>query len=199
MSDLTPELSLFTAVDDDDTADYLTLSLKDSLQIIDGLFSSATGHRHNGSHQGGALSFDNLVVGGSLTVSGPLSVTGTLNVTGLATFQNGISTPYGALTYTTYSHLAANQYDVGANVSMVFVGTAGASVRLPAATASAQRPPITVSPGLNITTTVTAVDGAVFGGSINASGVIVNGSIVSGATAPDAISYKSDGSNWRAI
>jgi len=93
VSDLTPELSLFTAVDDDDTADYLTLSLRDSLQILDGLFSSATGHRHNGSHQGGALDLDNLVVD-SITVNGPLTVNGSasvssaLNVGGLATLSS---------------------------------------------------------------------------------------------------------------
>lgn len=52
MSGATTELSLATAVDSDDNADYLTLSLANSLRTVDGLFNAVTGHTHNGSHQG---------------------------------------------------------------------------------------------------------------------------------------------------
>ena len=55
MSGSTPELALSTAVDSDDAADYLTLSLANSLRTVDGLFSSTTGHTHSGAHQGGAI------------------------------------------------------------------------------------------------------------------------------------------------
>ena len=100
MSELTPELNLITAVDDDDTADYLTLDLKSSLGILDGLFNATTGHAHNGAHQGGALEFtdlevgEDLVVHGTLTVEGSthlqagLTVTGTLSSSDLATLNS---------------------------------------------------------------------------------------------------------------
>lgn len=55
MSGSTPELALKTAVDADDTADYLTISLATSLTTLDALFNSATGHTHVGAHQGGPV------------------------------------------------------------------------------------------------------------------------------------------------
>jgi hypothetical protein len=55
MSDSTTELGLQLAVDADDSADYLTIGLRQSLQSIDGLYSQATGHTHSGPHQGGLL------------------------------------------------------------------------------------------------------------------------------------------------
>jgi hypothetical protein len=57
MSDTTAELGLKLAVDADDTADYLVTSLRNSLNVLDGVFSSSTGHNHNGAHQGGNLVF----------------------------------------------------------------------------------------------------------------------------------------------
>ena len=110
MSDLTSELNLALAEDDDDNADYLVVSLRSSLQILDGLFNQATGHTHNGAHQGGALLFQDLTVGEDLivngtsllkqtvTAQGALNAQGVLNVTGLATFSGGITTGGGALT-----------------------------------------------------------------------------------------------------
>ena len=115
MSELTSELNLIKGVDDDDTADYLTIGLASSLEIIDGLFNATTGHAHNGSHQGGQLEFLDLEVGEDLLVHGTLTVEGgstlstlhatgaatldsTLDVTGLATFTGGITTGAGALT-----------------------------------------------------------------------------------------------------
>ena len=55
MPGTTPELNLSTALDSDDNADYLTLSLANSLRTVDGLFSSTTGHTHSGAHQGGSI------------------------------------------------------------------------------------------------------------------------------------------------
>jgi len=55
MSGSTTELNLKTAVDSDDTADYLTLSLADSLRSMDALFNSVTGHNHSAAHQGGPI------------------------------------------------------------------------------------------------------------------------------------------------
>jgi len=51
----TPELALKTAVDADDNADYLTISLASSLQTLDATYNSGTGHTHNGAHQGGPI------------------------------------------------------------------------------------------------------------------------------------------------
>jgi hypothetical protein len=48
-------LNLKTAVDSDDTADYLTLSLADSLRTVDALYNNVTGHTHSGIHQGGPI------------------------------------------------------------------------------------------------------------------------------------------------
>lgn len=55
MSGNTTELALKTAVDADDTADYLTLSLASSLTTLDALFNNTTGHSHSGAHQGGPV------------------------------------------------------------------------------------------------------------------------------------------------
>lgn len=55
MSGSTTELNLKTAVDSDDTADYLTLSLADSLRTLDALFNNLSGHTHSGAHQGGPV------------------------------------------------------------------------------------------------------------------------------------------------
>lgn len=90
MSELTPELNLITAQDDDDTADYLTLDLKGSLGIIDGLFSATTGHAHNGAHQGGELQFLDLEVGEDLTVHGTLTVEQTTTLQGPLHLQGAV-------------------------------------------------------------------------------------------------------------
>lgn len=94
MSNLTSELNLKTAIDDDDTADYLTLDLADSLRTVDGMFNATTGHTHQGSHQGGALQFLDFNVGEDLTVQATSTLKGavycqaTLSVTGLATLDS---------------------------------------------------------------------------------------------------------------
>jgi hypothetical protein len=66
MSDSTTELNLQLAVDGDDTADYLTLKLRQSLQSIDGLFNQAAGHTHSGPHQGGQI--------GAAAFTGPMDM-----------------------------------------------------------------------------------------------------------------------------
>jgi hypothetical protein len=55
MAGSTTELSLSTAVDSDDNADYLTINLANSLRTVDGLFNSVTGHTHAGAHQGAPI------------------------------------------------------------------------------------------------------------------------------------------------
>jgi hypothetical protein len=66
MSGSTTELNLATAVDTDDNADYLTLSLANSLRTVDALFNNVTGHNHGGAHQGGAIA-PSAIPGGSIT------------------------------------------------------------------------------------------------------------------------------------
>ena len=80
MSNLTPELNLALAVDDDDTADYLTIALGDSLTTLDGMFNASTGHNHNGSHQGGALEFQDLLINEDLTVLGATDLHGAVHM-----------------------------------------------------------------------------------------------------------------------
>src|SRR4051812_38013255 len=118
MSDLTSELNLALADDDDDTADYLVLpaGLRGSLQTLDGLFNSTTGHAHNGAHQGGNLQFldllvsQNLTVNGSSTLKGPVIAQGALNAAALATLNS--------LDVTTISHLrGAVTMDAGLTIA----------------------------------------------------------------------------------
>lgn len=113
-------------------------------------------------------------------------------VTGAAAFNELV---YGSFTLTT-----ATTYPVPAGINMVFVTINGATVQLPAASTSVQKPPITVSSNFNISTTVTAVSGPVYGGSVNPNtGAILNGQVVSPAGSMDAVTYISTGSDWRAV
>jgi hypothetical protein len=80
----------------------------------------------------------------------------------------------------------------GANILFVFC-TAGITVTLPAAAAT-NRPIWVVA--ISGSTTVVAAGGSVIGGSVNTStGAVMNGVISQG----DAVTYKSDGTNWRAV
>lgn len=80
----------------------------------------------------------------------------------------------------------------GANITYVFC-TAGVTITLPAA-GSTNRP-ITVS-AITGSTTVVSAGGSVIGGSVNTStGAVMNGIVSPG----DAMTYKSDGSNWRVV
>lgn len=86
----TPELGLQQGVDSDDTADYLTVSLANSLKTLDTLFSNVSGHTHTGPHQGGPVS--SLPTLSDLTVTN--LTTSNLTVSGgfleLGTAANGV-------------------------------------------------------------------------------------------------------------
>src|SRR5262245_11263556 len=76
MTTLTPELNLVKGENADDTADYLTISLANSLGILDGLFNATTGHTHSGSHQGAVLGANAIVdntLNGSKLVNGSVT------------------------------------------------------------------------------------------------------------------------------
>ena len=193
MSNLTPELNLKTAVDDDDTADYLTLDLAGSLTTLDGMFNAGTGHAHNGAHQGSTLGpnafNDNSIPGAKLV---DLSVTG-------AKIANATITPDKLAAPPTWESLFASSwtsqgtnYTVAATILYVFC-TAAITVTLPAA-ASSNRP-ITVA-AVTGQSTVASAGGSVIGGSANlTTGAIQNGVVAAG----EAFTYKSDGTNWRAV
>jgi len=188
MSDLTSELNLALAVDGDDLADYLDLdtapSLRTSLKTLDGLFNVTTGHTHAGSHQGGPIN----------------------NISAGAIPDGSITTPKIVDAAVTFPKLAANMlealyanswYSTGANYTVVVAST----VMWVGCTAAVQ---ITLTAGINrpitiwaITgnSTVVSTSGTVIGGSINTSnGTVINGQVSQG----DAITYKFDGTNWRA-
>jgi len=199
MSDLSTELNLALAVDADDTADYLTqpAGLRGSLLTLDGLFNASTGHTHNGAHQGGAISYQNISLAGNLSVTGTSDLHGAVHAYGNETVD-GTLTLNGPIATTTIDGLFANtvanpgtNYSVATKIMYVFA-QAAITVTLPAA-ASTNRP-IEVW-ALSGTVTVNASGGTVYGGSINlTTGAVTNGSITTG----DAITYKSDGTNWRA-
>jgi hypothetical protein len=186
MSDLTPELNLALAEDEDDTADYLVLTsgLRGSLAIVDGMFSATTGHAHNGAHQGGTLGpnafADNSIPGAKLVDA---SVTA-------AKLVPGIVGPEGLFTGSAVS--TGVNYTVVSPVMFVFC-TAAVVVTLPLA-ASTNRP-ITVA-AVTGQSTIAAAGGSVIGGSINTStGAVMNATCSQG----DSLTYKSDGTNWRVV
>jgi len=185
MTDLTTELNLVLATDNDDLADYLdaaTASLRTSLQTLDGLFNTATGHTHNGAHQGGAIT---AVADGSIQTADIAD--GAVTAAKLA--------PGALLPESLFAGSWTNQnanYVVVAPIMWVFC-TAAITVTLPAA-ASSNRP-ITVA-AVTGNSTVAAAGGTVIGGSINTgTGAVMNGTVSQG----DSITYKSDGTNWRAV
>jgi hypothetical protein len=183
MSDLTPELNLALAVDDDDTADYLvtTQGLHGSLLTVDGLFNATTGHSHYGSHNGAPVNPagfpDNSIPGAKL-------------VDGSVTYAKLAANIVEALFAGTYAAPVTN-YVVVAPVMYVFA-QAALTVTLPAI---ATNRPITVA-ALNGQVTVTAQSGGVIGGSINTStGAVMNGICSTG----DSLTFKSEGANWRVV
>lgn len=194
MSTLTSELNLAQAVDADDTADYLTkpAGLAGSLATLDGLFSSTTGHAHNGAHQGATLgpnAFTDNTLPGAKLVDG--SVTTPKIADGAVTAPKLAAGIVEAIFAASWVNQAVN-YAVAAGVSYVFC-TAAITVTLPAA-ASTNRP-ITVV-GVTGQSTVAAAGGSVIGGSVNTStGAIMNGTLSQG----DSLTFKSDGTNWRVV
>jgi len=191
MSDLTTELNLALAVDDDDLADYLDqpAGLRGSLITLDGLFNSATGHNHGGAHQGGninpSLFPDNSIPGAKLvdtSVYGVKIAAATITADKLAAgIIEGI---FGG----TVANVPGATYTIAAGVMFVFCA-AVCTVTFPAITTNR---PITV---WAINGQVTLAGGTFLGGSVNLStGAVQNGIVITG----DAITFKSDGTNWRA-
>jgi|GEM_PF-3223680 hypothetical protein len=146
MSDLTAELNLALCVDDDDTADYLTTNpgLRGSLNIIDGLFNSATGHNHHGAHQGG--NFSSLDISGDLTIGGNFTANGTLTSLGAAHFPS--LNVDGATTLGTLHATGAVTLDSSLTVtSTTTVGTLQVTSSVNCSGWVAAGPVISVSPG----------------------------------------------------
>lgn len=81
MSGSTTELSLATAVDSDDNADYLTIALANSLRTVDALFNNVTGHNHGGAHQGGQITASAIPSG---TITSTMIADGTIQTVDLA-------------------------------------------------------------------------------------------------------------------
>jgi hypothetical protein len=170
MSDTTAELGLKLAVDADDTADYLVTSLRSSLNVLDGVFSSSTGHNHNGAHQGGNLVFGVLnttsiafangatlgpfATGNQLrfqstnvSFSGAITVDGASTHTGAATFAGGLTSS------------AASSFGAGVTVTGLLAANGGIN-----------------------TTNLTASQNATVGGTLNVTGATTMGALtVNGA------------------
>jgi hypothetical protein len=191
MSDLTSELNLALAVDDDDQADYLvtTAGLRGSLVTIDGLFSSSTGHTHGGAHQGGSINpsqFPDGSINGSKLID--LSVLGAKLAAATITPDKLAAGMLESLFAGTSATVPGATYTVAAGIMYVFC-QAVCTVTFPAITTNR---PIEV---WALNGQVTLAGGTFVGGSINlATGAVQNGVIVTG----DAITYKSDGTSWRA-
>lgn len=193
MSDLSSELNLALAVDNDDTADYLTTpaGLRGSLIVVDGLFASGTGHTHNGAHQGGIIT-----ALGAGTVTSAMIADGAIQTVDIADgavtsakLAAGSLLPESLFAGTTTAQ--GVNYTVAATIMWVFC-TAAITVTLPSALTTNR--PITIV-AVTGTTAVAAAAGTVFGGSVNTStGAIMNATVSPG----DSITYKADGTDWRA-
>lgn len=174
MSGLTSELNLITPDGDDDTADFLDISLEQNLRTLDGLFAAGTGHAHFGAHNGAPINPANFP-DGSIPAS---------------KLAAGTIAPE-ALYAGTFVSTAVN-YTVAATVMYVFC-TAAVTVTLPAAVSTNR--PITVV-AVSGQSNVASAGGSVFGGSANTTtGAVMNGVVV----APESFTYKSDGANWRTV
>jgi len=198
MSDLTAELNLALAVDNDDQADYLVTDsgLRGSLKTLDGLFNSSVGHTHNGAHQGGVIT--------SIPASAiPDGAIGTPELADGAATTPKIAD--GAVTASKFAAgaveglFAGSLYMAGANytvvkassVMWVWAQAAGITITL---TAGIDRP-ITIRSNSG-TVTIVSTSGTVVGGSVDtASGTVQNGKVFAG----DALTYKFDGTNWYAV
>jgi hypothetical protein len=113
------------------------------------------------------------------------------HVHGSAGYSSTGSTSLEALFAATWTTQNTN-YAVAAGILFVFC-TAGITVTLPAV-ATTNRPITVVA--ITGSTTVAASSGSVIGGSVNTStGAVMNGVVSPG----DAVTYKSDGTSWRAV
>ena len=145
MAGTTTELALSTAVDTDDTADYLTLNLANSLRTLDALFNNVTGHTHASAHQGGPIAAS--------------SITGAIDKADWYR-STGHTTPYPGS---------------GVGIEMYWSGTAGILQSFNRATAAYAETDIygsTVKVGANGGTafTVAADQGVTFAGNIGVAG-----------------------------
>jgi hypothetical protein len=184
MSNLTAELGLSQGVNADDTADYLTIGLANSLGVLDGLFSASTGHNHNGAHQGSVINPANFADG---SIPGAKLVDGSVTAAKLTPGSLTLESLFAGTSIT-----QATNYTVAAGIMFVFC-TAAITVTLPAA-ASTNRP-ITIV-GVTGASTVAAAGGSIIGGSINTStGAVMNGTCSQG----DSLTFKSDLTNWRVV
>ncbi len=184
MSDLTPELNLALAVDDDDTADYLVTSegLHGSLLTLDGMFNTSTGHSHFGAHNGAPVNPsgfpDNSIPGAKLQ-------------DGTVTYAKLVANILEALFTGCHVNPTTN-YVVQTTSPVMFVQcNAAITVTL----TSGMNRPVTVRANSG-NSTVNATTGTVYGGSIDTTtGAVINGRVNQG----DAVTYKFDGSNWVAL
>lgn len=174
MSELTPELALITAEDEDDTADYLTQTagLRGSLNILDGLFNATTGHNHNGAHQGGTLIFNQLRTTSILFANGAtLGPTGTGNQLRFQSTQvqfSGAASVEGALTVAGATTLTG-----GISGNTVVTGNLNATGALTVAAATVNGALVANSLQVNGNGTITGtlnVSGALSAPSISSSG-----------------------------
>jgi len=194
MSNYTPELNLVVAEDDDDTADYLTLTdgLAGSLNILDGLFNQATGHSHGGAHQGGVLGpnafLDNTIPGAKLVDHSVYPVKIAINTLSIDQLVTDILEKI----FTGSVYVASTHYTVPLNSPIMWVWCPSPiQVTLPT---GANRP-ITVR-AYGGDCNVNATSGVVVGGSPDlVTGTVTNGHITNG----DAITFKCDGTNWAAV
>ena len=194
MSTLTSELNLSRAVDADDTEQYLTVALANSLTTLDGLFNSTTGHTHGGAHQGGVLgpgAFPDNTIPGAKIVDG--SIYSAKIADGTISKADLVSTIVEDLFGGATTQQSAN-YAVAAPVMFVFCN-GGLTITLPQA--SLTNRPITVCAMNAQVTIATAGGSAIVGGSIDINtGSVLTGKINSG----DSITWKGDGGNtWRAV
>lgn len=113
------------------------------------------------------------------------------HVHGAGGYSTAGTTTLEALYAATWVTTAIN-YTVAAGILYVFC-TAGVTVTVPDATLTNR--PITIN-AITGSTTVASAGGPVIGGSVNTTtGAVMNGIVSPG----DAITYKSDGTSWRAV
>lgn len=155
MAQVTPELALTTAEDDDDTADTLTIAFTQNWNVLDGLFNGSTGHTHDGAHQGGPLILSDVTLDSII-------------------FRNGATiapTGTGSQLKVTSDKLVLS---AGLGVTgQIDLGTGGAFITPYAGDASyVQISQLTVTPGTTALAGLTVNGGATVNGNIGLGGVL---------------------------
>lgn len=181
MSDTTAELGLKTAVDADDTADYLTIDLRNSLNTVDGLFNATTGHNHNGSHQGGNLVFNavnttSIAFANGATL-GPFATGNQLRFQSTNVSFSGAITIDGGST-----HTGAAAFSAGVTVTGLLAANGGLNTTNLTASQNA-----TISGTLGVTG-ATTLGGLTVNGAATIASATINGTLlVSGVTTVSAL------------